>query len=314
MCKIFAITEMAKVEVTPKLLEVIKNHVARHDNHGFGYAIVGNNGEIGGERSIRVPSFRPMALDTSSVSRSETCPIVQRTTNDFGDLMEALKSPKSLIAHGRISTNKIGLAETHPFYNGDTALIHNGVVSDATGSVSHLLETENDTEILFRYWEENGMKAIEENVAGYYAVALLETDGRLHLARDNKASLHLTWVRTINSYMIATTPEIIKGVCKSMRWKHDSIAPVLDNCYAIFDGNTIVEHRNISPRAAAYTREMQEKTKLAFGSPAMSEAAWSNTVDDAPRYHSRRDYNSVAEYYRELEKLEEMEDLKELEN
>lgn len=312
MCKIFAITDLSKVKIDTKLLAAIKKEVTKVDNHGFGYAVLGNDGSIGGERSVRVSGFKALGKGLDNLSRTEQLPIVRRTAERFGDLGMALNSPKSMIAHGRFSTNTVSLENTHPYYNGDMALIHNGVVQDASGEVTQSLVTDNDTEILLRYWEIDGVQAIEENVTGYYAMATLTTDGELHVVRDSRAPLHLAWVRSINSFMIATQPEIIKGVCAAMKWKFEPIEAMNDDCHAIFSGNDILAHRTIKPRVATYSSEFASKASSAFqtAKPPLTyrkwESNWQDEGEDVPAYR---------EYQKEISALEadgEMGDVQEL--
>ncbi len=298
MCKIFAITDMTNVEITSKLIQVVKNNVAKvPDNQGFGYAVLGSNGHMGGERSIRVKTFKALTAINTSQSKIEELPFVEKTSNRFGNLTMAMQAPKSFIAHGRLSTNTVNLFNSHPFSNGEIAMIHNGVVYDAVGSVKHLLKTNNDSEIIFRYWEKNGMNAVEENVSGYYALAILDKrDGTLHIARDDKATLYIAWVRTINSYMIATTAEIIHNVCKEMKWKYDGAEAIVNNHYAVFDRNEIKSNRDINPlefKNYEADDNFNEKAAKALG---VKEYKYTDDDDDGDIPSYRENYRAYDDY------------------
>lgn len=245
MCKIFAMTNMEKVVLSKKFINIVKNEVCKKsDDDGFGYAVLGQDGKLGGERSIRPKSFKPLsgAPDDKIVY---SLPITLKSANMFGQI--DLLNPKSFIAHGRLSTNTVSLENTHPFTNGEVALIHNGVVYDELDEVKESLTTNCDTEILLRYWEKGGMKAIEESVSGYYAMAVLDKSGKLHIARDDRAMLYISYCRTVHSFIIATTPDIIKGVAKNMKWSIEQPEELIENFYAVFDGNEIVKQEKIDP-------------------------------------------------------------------
>jgi predicted glutamine amidotransferase len=249
MCKVFAMTNVSQFKVGAKFLSIVRNEVCRHaDQDGFGYAVLGKDGDIGGERTIRPLNFRPL-IDPSSPDTTKKLPIVLDANNSFGKIDTV--TPKSLIVHGRLSTNTINLLNTHPFTNGEVALIHNGVVRDPTSTLKNLVST-CDSEILLRYWEKGGMDAIEKMVTGYYAVAILDKSGHLHIIRDDRADLFIAYNRTVDSFMIATTSEIIRNVAKEMKWKIEHPEEILEKTYTVFDSNDILDHRSISPRTSEY--------------------------------------------------------------
>jgi len=249
MCKVFAMTNVSQFKVGPKFLSIVRNEVCRHaDQDGFGYAVLSKDGEIGGERTIRPLNFRPL-IDPEGPKTTKELPIVLDANNAFGKI--DLVSPKSLIAHGRLSTNTINLVNTHPFTNGEVALIHNGIVRDPTNSLKNLVST-CDSEILLRYWEKGGIDAIEKMVTGYYAVAILDKTGKLHIIRDDRADLYIAYNRTVDSFMIATTSEIIRNVAKEMKWKIEHPEEILEKTYTVFDSNEIISHQSITPRTSEY--------------------------------------------------------------
>lgn len=263
MCKVFAMTNMEKVVLNKKFLNVVKNQVTKSsDKDGFGYAVSGSKGQLGGERTMRPKDFTPLT-DNPGNKVVHQLPVVVRANDSFGKI--DLLTPKAFIAHGRLSTNTVSLENTHPFTNGEIALIHNGVVNDEYDLVKKNLITDCDTEILLRHWEQGGMKAVEENVSGYYAFAILDKKGQLHLARDDRAMLYIAYVRTANSFMIATTADIIRGVCKAMNWKYEQPEEMITNFYCVFDGLNVVEHREIEPLIGNYSASRSAKAAAAFG-------------------------------------------------
>lgn len=268
MCKIFCMTNATRVDVSPRLLGILRDAVTRTtDRDGFGWvAQHTEGGALAGEKTTTPASWRP--LESYSGGRTHTLPVVVRTSTQFGDLptwtpgsgSRGKKRPStvgkysSLLAHGRYSTNTVSLANTHPMLSdtGDVALIHNGVVSDHGHLPPGILKTNNDTEILLRHWEEGGVEAVEESVGGYYAFCVLQPDGRTHVVRDSSAVLYITYSRTVDSYLLATTEEILREVCTRMRWMYDKPELLSPNTYVQFDTSGIHSHRVLQPRPRTY--------------------------------------------------------------
>lgn len=292
MCKIFAITDMSGIKLTNKLLEVIKTEVCKYDKDGFGYSVLNQDGTIGGERTINPKQFQALTPG-SGETEVEKLPFITKTYNKFGTIKP--DSVKTLIAHGRLSTNNVDLPHTHPFVSEHEALIHNGVVQDVSGLVDDLLETDNDSEVLFRYWQHGGMEAVEEHVSGYYAFAVLNAKtGKLHIARDNRAMLHMAWCRTINSYIIATTKDIIHNVAKRMKWKIDAALEVNANTYVVFDGNEPEYHRPIEPYVGITNDALEDSIKKALGERV--------TFIDSTTYNSYNDDSGLS--YKQLSEID----------
>lgn len=257
MCKILSVTNCDNLDLKDgKFLNLVKNVVTIRDNHGFGWAGIDKTGQLFGERTIDITGFQPFA------KAFKRLPIVDEVKNQFGNIKS---KPVSLIAHGRLSTNSISLDNTHPFISDKTALIHNGVVDDYTGLMLDHCKTDNDSEILLRYWDTAGIKAIESNVTGYYAMAVLDSRG-LHVIRDSKASLYITYCKEVKSYIIATTKDILFMLFKGMKWDIGSIDKISDNTYALFQKNNIIEHKKIEPldHELSYTQQSLVRQSLGY--------------------------------------------------
>jgi hypothetical protein len=241
MCKIFAMTSLEKITVNPKLISAVRDAVTTGGNvDGFGYA-VGTKSGFFGERTLTPLRFNPAK---GKGTRTLSLPIVDQVErNTFGKSGKAL----TLIGHGRMSTNEVCLENTHPFINSEIALIHNGVVSDHFRRVTDKLETTCDSEILLRLWEIGGIDEIEKSASGYFAIAAVDNNGLLHIAKDDRAQLSIAWCETVESFLIGTTPEVISSVAKAMQWEIEPIETVSDNTYAIFQGNELIYSREISP-------------------------------------------------------------------
>lgn len=284
MCKVFAMTNMSNVKVNSKFLNTVKNELTKRDNDGFGYAVLGKKGALGGERTMKPELFRP--LRTHPDQRiTYRLPFVLKSSNRFGTIDR--RTPKSFIAHGRFSTNDICLGNTHPFTNGEVALVHNGVVQDCSQEIENLVST-CDTEILLRYWERGGITDIEQNVSGYYAVAILDKNGLLHVARDDRAMLYVCYSKTVDSYIFATTADILEAVAKEMKWKIENPEEMLPNSYCVFDGNKSISSSKIEP-LGSWSAKMTDKEKKSLGITGSIGGSTSDNWRD--RSHSTYPYS-----------------------
>lgn len=255
MCKLMTITSTKKIENLGKVVNSILPLITATDRDGFGWASINEHG-LFGERMTNLRHGYRMNINKFAVN----LPIVEKTYNSFG---QPGKPTGSLILHGRTSTNKKTLNNTHPINLRDWSLVHNGVVTNR--GPDYTMTTDNDTEHLVHYMSsELGITGIEQNLTGYYAFAALAPDGKLHVCRDNRATLHMAWVRSIEAYMIATTRDLIESACKKLKWKHGPIEALLDNTYCIFDGNDPVEVRSITPRGSDYYADQKARTSLHY--------------------------------------------------
>lgn len=246
MCKIFAMTSVEHVKLTADFLGIVRDAVCKTaDKDGFGYAVSTKDGQLWGERTISPLQFDALKPQ-KKLTKTLALPIVEGMySNAFGPV--GADENAAFLAHGRMSTNTVSIENTHPFVSENAALIHNGVVQDAGDVVTKSLKTNCDSEILLRLWDFGGIDAIEDNASGYYAIALLDKHGQLHIVRDDRANLFVAWSETAQSFIIATTTEIIEDVAKRMHWELDAPQFIRDNTYAIFQGNDVIFHQEIIP-------------------------------------------------------------------
>lgn len=237
MCKVMIFTNGSKVKDLKKLVNAIAPAITAKDKDGFGWSAQGSNG-VFGERSISSkPQYR---LDVNNLAVK--LPLIKPVYESIGKVSDI---SGGLLFHGRTSTNSKGLLNTHPIVRDGFTLIHNGVVDNEGPEYTKL--TTNDTEDLVYYLANKGIKGIEANLSGYYAFGAFDPQGRLHIARDSNARLNVAWIKSIQSYVFATTIDLIESVCKKMKWRYGPIEAVTDNIYAIFEGNNLLWNQSIKP-------------------------------------------------------------------
>lgn len=237
MCKLFIMTNTSKIKTLKTTTKIIYDQITAYEKDGFGYMVVGEKGTFG-ERTIQ-DAFDSRLASKRAVINS---PIIEVTANTFG-IPAKLTGPG--VFHGRTSTNDLNILNTHPIRVDGWFLSHNGVVSNK--GLAYKMNTTNDTEHLVHYMANGGIKAVEDNLSGYYAFGAIDPNGRLHMVRDSNATLYMAYSEVYESYLIATTADLLIDIAKDMKAYISHIEKVADNIYSLWEGNTIISYQDIKP-------------------------------------------------------------------
>jgi glucosamine 6-phosphate synthetase-like amidotransferase/phosphosugar isomerase protein len=227
---------MSKIKNLDKAINTICASLAKREKDGIGYAIQGKSG-VFGERSVKADNFK-----TDFTSEILDLPFL---SNDYNRIGQKSKAVGAGIFHGRTSTNDKTLINTHPIMKHNWTLIHNGVVSNH--GPSYDMMTTNDTEHIIENIAQSGVSGIEKNLTGYYAIAAFSPDDKLHIIRDNIATLYFAHIKSIDSYIIGTTQDLINEVCKAMHWQCSKLAAMRDNSHVVFYKNKVESYSKIKP-------------------------------------------------------------------
>lgn len=262
MCKLMAFTDASRVRSLKKLVNQAKPLITKIDDDGFGWSAQGAKGAFG-ERMLEM--FHSYRLDSRSAPVPE--PAKEETYASFGT-----KAPVTggLVLHGRTSTNSRSLLNTHPIQRAGWTLVHNGVVGNK--GPDYEMHTTNDTEHLVHHLATGGIEAVEQYLTGYYAFAALDPNGRLHVCRDDNATLYYAWVETIESFMFATTASLLESTVKAMAWKANAPELLKENYYCVFEGNSMVHAQDIKPRGYDVVQKALMSTSLHYRSEPESYA------------------------------------------
>ena len=255
MCKILVLTNLKQVQDLPKLITETMRLLGRTEQDGVGYAVQTNQG-VFGERSLDTDCFQysldKIQLDLSWATHSQ---------NRFG-IEHKNAAALSGIFHGRVSTNHCSLVNTHPLQKHGWTLIHNGVVTNC--GKDYEMITTNDTEHLIEKLALEGIRGIERDISGYYAVAAYDDKKQLHIIRDSIAPLFVAFVDSIQSYIFSTTKENILELAKKMVWTHSLIAQMNDNLHLIFgENNNVLHEASIRPRG--FSERETRHARLSLG-------------------------------------------------
>lgn len=251
MCKLFMLTRATDLDRadTVKLLEKCIKIIASYDKDGFGYVVSGKDGVFG---------ERYLGTSDCSLGLLKNC---QPIPEKFQDIFKSAKgdsfyrySPTdgALLAHGRMSTNTVVLENSHPHWNDEWALIHNGVVENE--GPKYEMKSSCDSEHLLHHLTAGGLTAIETHITGYYAVGAINRKTReLLIFKDRTATLYGCYVTNLNSMAFATSKFHLEEIIKHMDWKSSEVWEVEDNVSFRFNHRgDYLEKKDINPRKKVY--------------------------------------------------------------
>lgn len=241
MCKVMMLTNATKIKNLQQVINKSAELITKSDDDGFGWLAQGKNGNFG-ERTTLTNKFRTRLGKPRLFNKLKSLPFIELTYEFIG---QESNINGGIMLHGRTSTNNVTLENTHPITKNGWSVIHNGVVSN-TGE-TYTQATTNDTEHIAHYLSINGIKGVEDNLSGYYAVGAFNNDNEMHIIKDSIASLVMTYSSTIDSYIYATTDDLITSLCKQYKWQFEPIAKVKNNVHLVYRNNNIIHYAPINP-------------------------------------------------------------------
>jgi asparagine synthetase B (glutamine-hydrolysing) len=252
------------------------------DNNADGFGIATNGGHL--------KYAKPANKVGSALQAVHELPFVHG-----GEGALPAKAANVLMAHGRYSTNDIGIKETHPIVDDGVMLVHNGVVR--TSAVYETV-TRNDSELILRAYQAGGIAEILENMGGYYAFGLMDTaEDMLYIVRDDTAMLYVSRVEQTNSLVFSTKAEDIHAMMKGAAGKLNKKALKYD-MPVLMKGCSVVEIELSTGRMLdTYTfakKPAYTPTYTTYDS--WREETERSYTDDIPTESADYDMNNVLNY------------------
>lgn len=258
MCKILIVPGI-KPEYSKPISIFIKKmgeKMSTANRDGLGYAAISRNGEFFGERwTVNEAAFlndlEPIAETPANINLDERIKEITDSHKDFlfskyykgssssypnhaatrgeynswGPQGLKLKDAASVILHTRMATTPKNLANTHPFVRDNTALIHNGVISNYE-KLKLITSTCDSESILNSYIDHNvisdptKMNEVADELSGYYACGVLTKlphSAILDVFKNETASLWFAYIKEWDQIIISTAHADIKSVADEMR-------------------------------------------------------------------------------------------------
>ena len=226
MCKIAIFPSIPddKRDGVTTLVKELSKTMSLADRDGYGYAAVTGDGALFGERWLdNSQAFIKRTADKNildEIINKYSLQIESLSPDNFsynsfgaGSPIESLDQMRSIILHARMATCGKGFENTHPFVEGETALIHNGVISN-THELKNKYSTCDSEGILHEYIK-NSVSNLSENIGkvasklqGYYACAIYsktENGTRiLDVFKDDTARLRMYHIKELDLVCFAT--------------------------------------------------------------------------------------------------------------
>jgi len=286
MCKLYAVVEIENKKNAELFTRAALPIITKTDNHGLGIMRLG-------ERGVHIQRW----LDLPAVVRKNKSKVLMKyekalkhQANEEGNRSNKLYA---IAVHGRFATCAKTLANTHPFYRNGTALMHNGIISNAE-KYDKPLSTCDSEALLTQYLQHevraNNIRLTDalKDVSGYYATIVFNDNGIIDIWRDETASLYIAHVKGVG-VVIATTKEIITGAarkCKAYITGIDEMLP----------WTTIRWHNGVNPRIGTFENgkpyQLTHYTSAASVVDDEYKKWWqkqdgTGSIDDVPGYQPR---------------------------
>lgn len=299
MCKLLCVVEIENELNAEKFVKTAIPFVTKTDNHGLGIMRLGENG-IHIRRWLEPPSV-VRTKKSSVLLRYEKA--LKHQENETGKRSQHVYA---IGVHGRFATCARSLTNTHPFFRNGTALMHNGIISNAD-SFDRVVSTCDSEALLSQYLandvrkKQSRLTAALTDVQGYYAAVVFNDNGVIDIWRDETATLFMAHVRNVG-VVIATTAEIIISAAKKNRSYVTGIDEVLPF-------TAIRWHNGRHPDISTFDKAVTY-TAPAVNSLSGFKDNWNSTSDAAPWYMKDEDeqWNDVPRHILTEKTVEEIED------
>lgn len=230
MCKVYIATGIndSNREGHEKLYKAMAEVLSKEYNHrdGLGYAAVDKDGNLFGERwLVNADAFKvrnPLTeRDKTLVNKFLNFLDKKETYNSFGNVN--LENITSITLHTRLATSGKEFSNTHPFVEGDTSVIHNGMINNHA-SFRKSSSTCDSEAILTQYIDlgvaQDITKAVDlsKALSGYYACALYsrDKDGKriLDVMKSSTAALIGGYIKELDSVVFTSLLSHLEEGCK----------------------------------------------------------------------------------------------------
>jgi hypothetical protein len=229
-----------KTELAYKFAKTIGELMSVANRDGLGYAAVDKDGNLFGERWLRNQDFyRLSSKRAAKIEKMFEKALKSGITNQvteytkFGEVKR--ENTVAMILHTRMATSARGMNNTHPFVYEDTALIHNGVISNE--KEFDLKVSTCDSEAILQSYLKNkvgesptAVQVMAKELVGYYACGVFSRDSEgiriLDVFAGNNSDLNMTYIHELDTWVFASLKLHLEEACKKLGWTHEEIAEV----------------------------------------------------------------------------------------
>lgn len=233
MCKVMVMTGIKESALALDFMKAVAPNMSIGNTDGIGYSAINSKNELFMEKWHNNKHF----LNTDDVVDQATVEALKPFENRIGKLSlnytnfgtVTRDDIKTVTMHTRFATCGKTFENTHPFIEGDTSLIHNGVISNSYTLGLNKNSTCDSENALQLYVKEQTaltkspelLQNFLDQLKGYWAFAFLSKNTKgiyqLDVVREG-AQLYFTKIEEIgeNCVVFATTKEIIETGVKAL--------------------------------------------------------------------------------------------------
>lgn len=247
MCKIMIIPNIT-TETRDNALKFTKTMggiLSRDKSHqdGLGYAAIDSAGNLFAERWLTNDQAFHIRPDAAGMQGYEDFLDIQYSK--FGNVK--LDDITAVTLHTRLATSGKGLMNCHPFIEGDTSVIHNGVIYNANDF--RIEQSTCDSEsILTQYIDYNVgndhelFNKVSNQLEGYYACGIFSRDAKgkriLDIVKSSSAVLVGAYVNELKSMVFTSLESHLQEGLKTCGFTTTGVFPVKNSSIVRVDPMT----------------------------------------------------------------------------
>lgn len=288
MCKLLGINNLDKIKFDTKKIEKIAKIMERGQADGIGFAITNDNENIfhrGDDSSLSIKAIGKKEL------KSKIPTMINVNSNSY-KLSE--RENKMFLLHSRTSTNEISIDSTHPFNIDENYFFaHNGVIEIP---ILHDYETitSNDSEFLAHDFLKRGKKSLNEFL-GYAAIISIKNE-KMHIFRDDKATLYVAYSEKLDTYIFTTKLSDCIEIGDILSSDFTFPELIESNTYLVIDQKNNIEVESIKRKKIKHNID-RKLMKKSIGYDDDDDYAFSKFSDDYDYKNYNDDYDDEAEKY-----------------
>lgn len=233
MCKVMILKGIENSPLALQFMKAVAPNMSIFNTDGIGYSAVNSKNELFSEKWHRNYQF----METETVIDQDTLTKLEPFKSRLPNLALNYKSYgqvtrddlRTVTMHTRFATCGKGFENTHPFIDGGTSLIHNGVISNSDKLALNKISSCDSENALQLYnsmglnlaTDEDSFQKFSDKLKGYWAFAFLSKDTNgiymLDVVREG-APLYWAMIPEIGEdcAVFATTKDIIEIGVKAL--------------------------------------------------------------------------------------------------
>jgi len=231
MCKIFVMPSITSEtrDNAWKLIYKMADKMSVHPNNdGLGYAALSEDGNLFGERwhtnrdafEVRETISKTHKKRFEKMKGFLISPSKGAKYNSFGKL--ELDKLAAITLHTRLATSGKEFENTHPFVDGFTSLIHNGVIRNV--DELELKQSTCDSETILNEYVKHdvmnkpeNMQIVANKLQGYYACGVfsrMKDVPILDIFKSDTANLYSGFVKELDTFVFTTMYGDLEEACR----------------------------------------------------------------------------------------------------